>query len=244
MTHSPFARARPATETGRDASPEPHSRSVLDQLSEPSVPVGAEFFGKARYLRRRVEREDAQFVATINGLIAPIEQRLRKYPTRKLRPEMLAALIQSWRFVDCRDLRLDLDARLERTRCTLVERRVIAGRMQFLDEDRDGDEPDIAVNELGLMIDGNRFQLRGRMICAFSMHAIARRLQRAQDGSDAGLLHDMNVAANIDHSTLSGGGFKVVTHSDGGGWRGRVVRMKRNDGEPVPVLSIRTWLDR
>ena len=74
------------------------------------------------------------------------------------------------------------------------------------------------------------------------MHAVARRLQRAQDGSAAALLQDMKVAASIDHSTLSGSGFKVVTDEEGGGWRGSVVRMSSNNGEPMPVLSVRTWL--
>ena len=46
----------------------------------------------------------------------------------------------------------------------------------------------------------------------------------------------------IDHSTLSGSGFKVVTDEEGGGWRGSVVRMSSNNGEPMPVLSVRTWL--
>ena len=52
----------------------------------------------------------------------------------------------------------------------------------------------------------------------------------------------MNVAASIDHRTLSGDGFKVVTDEEGGGWRGRVVRMSSNNGEPLPVLAIRTWM--
>jgi hypothetical protein len=52
----------------------------------------------------------------------------------------------------------------------------------------------------------------------------------------------MNVAAGIDHSTQSGGGFKVVTDEEGGGRRGRVVRMSSNNGEPLPVLAIRTWM--
>ena len=215
--------------------------STALNLSAPA-PVDREFYGRARDLRRRVEREDAKFIPTINSLIAPIDARLRRHPARKLRPEMLAHLIQSWRFMDCRDFRLDLDTRLERTRCALVERRVTAGRTQFLEAAWDGEEPDVAVTEISLSIARNRFNLRSQILCTFSMHAVARRLQRAQDGSDAALLHDMNVAASIDHSTLSGGGFKVVTDEEGGGWRGRVVRMSSNNGEPLPVLAIRTWM--
>jgi hypothetical protein len=88
----------------------------------------------------------------------------------------------------------------------------------------------------------NRFNLRSQILCTFSMHAVARRLQRAQDGSDAALLHDMNAAASIDHSTLADDGFKVMTDEQGGSWRGRVVQMSSNNGEPLPVLAIRTWI--
>jgi hypothetical protein len=64
---------------------------VLDQLAVRAVPVGAEFFGKARDLRRRVAHEDAKFFPAINRLIAPIDARLRKFPERKMRPEMLVS---------------------------------------------------------------------------------------------------------------------------------------------------------
>ena len=117
-----------------------------------------------------------------------------------------------------------------------------AGRTQFLEADWDGEEHDVTLTEISLSIARNRFNLRSQIRCTFSMHAVARRLQRAQDGSDAALLQDMKVAASIDHSTLSGGGFKVVTDEEGGGWRGSVVRMSSNNGEPMPVLSVRTWL--
>ena len=69
--------------------------STALNLSAPA-PVDREFYGRARDLRRRVEREDAKFIPTINSLIAPIDARLRRYPACKLRPEMLAQLIQSW----------------------------------------------------------------------------------------------------------------------------------------------------
>jgi hypothetical protein len=215
---------------------------VSETLDRPAVvPIGAEYWGKARDFRRRVEREDADYIATLNGLLAPIEQRLKRYPGRKLRPEMLTAFVQDWRFMPCRDFRLDLEAQLERTRCALVERRCVAGTMK-LDPAWENEEPDIAVIEMAALVDGNRFKMRSKMTCAFSLHAIARRLQRGSDTADAAVLHDMNVVALVDRTKLSGGGFKVVTDEYGGGWRGRVVRVTDNDGKPLPVLSIRTWM--
>ena len=200
---------------------------MLDQLAVRAVPVGAEFFGKARDLRRRVEREDAKFFSAISRLIAPIDARLRKFPERKMRPEMLADLIQSWRFLDCRDFRLNLDSKLERKRCALVERRVFAGRTRFLDADWDGEEPDVAVTEISLSIDGNRFNLRSRILYVLDAWPSRGVCSGRRTVSDVALLHDINVAASIDHSTLSGGGFKVVTDEEGGG----LARQRRADVE-------------
>ena len=104
------------------------------------------------------------------------------------------------------------------------------------------EEPDVALTEIRLSIARNQFNLRCQILCTFSMHAVARRLQRAQDGSDAALLYDMNVAASIDHSALSDDGIKVVTDEEGGCWRGRVVRMSSDNGESALVLAIRTWM--
>jgi hypothetical protein len=53
----------------------------------------------------------------------PAQQWLLKFPTRKLRPEMLAALVEGWRYMEPRNYRTFIEAKLERTRCKVVERR-------------------------------------------------------------------------------------------------------------------------
>lgn len=53
----------------------------------------------------------------------------------------------------------------------------------------------------------------------------------------------MNAAADADRSKLTPGDYKIVTDEQGGGWRGRVVRVRSNGAADArPVLSIRTWL--
>ena len=98
-----------------------------------------------------------------------------------------------------------------------------AGRTRFLDADWDGEEPDVAVTEISLSIDGNRFNLGSRIIVhvlhACRRAAVCPACAGRGSGSRAALLQDMKVAASIDHSTLSGSGFKVVTDEEGGGWR-------------------------
>jgi hypothetical protein len=218
--------------------------SELDRNSAP-VSISTEARGHARDLRRRVEREDEAYLSTIHQLIEPVLQRLRRYPRRNLRPEMIAGLIERWRFMDSRDFRTHIEARLERTRASLTERRVVAGKMRLADPSWQGDdELDLGISEFAVLVDGNRFRVRSRVCCAFSLHALARRYQRHPDCDDAAVLHDMDLVARVDQAQLTPGGFKIVTDArHGGGWRGRVVRITDGDGEPVPVLSIRTWLD-
>jgi hypothetical protein len=86
---------------------------VLDQATTarsvsvvPPPAIGREWFGRARDLRRRVEREDTQFIDTIHALLMPAQLRLVRYPHRKLRPEMLIDLVQGWRFMGPRDSEL------------------------------------------------------------------------------------------------------------------------------------------
>jgi hypothetical protein len=55
---------------------------TLDRTSR--TPIGAEFFGKARDFRRRVQAEDTAFLVEIGALIEPVEARLHRHPDRAL----------------------------------------------------------------------------------------------------------------------------------------------------------------
>lgn len=66
----------------------------------------------------------------------------------------------------------------------------------------------------------------------FSMHAIARWFQRSRRSSDAELMHDMNLVANIDMAAI-----------DGGGWRGRIAVVEDTDRMAHRVVMVRTWLE-
>jgi hypothetical protein len=224
---------------------------VLDQISasadvyEPT-PIGAEFFGRARDLRRRIAAEDAQYDASVKELIEPIRDRLRRYPRRSPRPEMLAALVQSWRFMPCRDWRLDLSAKLDKHRVTLTERRLIASLLKPNDDpDWRGVEQDVGVVVVRMSVDRHRAELATRCVATLSLHALARRFQRGQDGDVAAVLHDINLAASAASGELTpGAGYRVRTDDQGGGWRGRAINHGLADGTSRVVLSIRTWLDR
>jgi hypothetical protein len=183
------------------------------------------------------------FIATTNRLTAPILDRLRRFPHRSLRPEMLAAFVQGWRFMAARDFRLDLTAKLARHAASLTEIRLVAGEMKRPDNpDWEGVEHDIAATRITASIDGCRIRMTGETLCSFSLHALARRFQRGADGSEAAVLFDCLTAAQIDPATLLAGGYRVVTDASGGGWRGRSALQCERDGKTRRILSIRTWL--
>jgi hypothetical protein len=142
-----------------------------------------------------------------------------------------------------RDFRLDLEARLSKGRAALCEYRIVAGEGRKPDDPSwIGHEDDIAAIRINLDVKGASVTLRSRCVATFSLHALARRYQRARDSDDAAVLMDMLVAARIDPATLPGaGGYRIVTDEQGGGWRGRTVRQAAN-GEVRRVLAIRTWM--
>jgi hypothetical protein len=154
----------------------------------PRVPVGAQWTGLARDIRRRIVAEDRLYDAALRRLTAPLRERLRRYPGRCLRQQMLADIVTGWLNLPCRDWRLSCDARLDAKRASVVEVRLVAGTLQR--EDWDGSEDDLGIQEMHLDVDRARVSLDGRCLATLSLHAIARRLQRHPDGSIESLLHE------------------------------------------------------
>jgi hypothetical protein len=218
---------------------------VLDDADASAGPVGAEYFGKARDLRSRIVAEDSEYDLLVVQLIEPVHDRLRRFPHRSLRPQMLIDLIAHWRYMPCRNWRIDLDAKLDKARASLIEHRLVAGVTRRKDDPAwVGIEEDLAVIRVELLVDRNRAHLESHSVATFSLHAIARRLQRAQDGSIEALMHDIALAidAASGDALTAGAGYRIRTHADGGGWRGRVIHQTGADKVERNVLSIRTWL--
>jgi hypothetical protein len=221
--------------------------AVLDPLagSYVHVPaVSAEFMGRARQLRREVEVEERAHDATVEQLMAPVMARFKRHPNRPLRQLMLNETITRWMAMEPSDYRLSINARLDKGSANLREVRLDAGRMRRLDWE--GAEEDLGASEIILTVEGNRARIRGRCLVAFSLHGIARRLQRGADGSTEALLHDLHLATEaVSRGPLKiGAGYRITTDEDGGGWRGRVLSVTRANGLRAPVLSIRTWIER
>ena len=108
--------------------------AVLDQVAvstDTYTPaVGAQWMGQARDIRRRIAAEDTQYDRLVAALVAPVKDRLHRFPHRSLRQQMLVDLVHRWRFMAPRDWRLDLDAKLDKACATLIEHRLVAGVMR------------------------------------------------------------------------------------------------------------------
>ena len=181
-----------------DADPKSRLTAVLAHLTPQtdtdapsSVPVGARFMEHAHDIRRRIAAEDREYDRLVHALITPIRDRLRRFPQRSLRPQTLLDLVQRWRFMACRDWRLDLDAELDKARVSLIEHRLVAGVMRKKgDPAWVGIEEDLAVIRVELLVNRSSAHLESHCVATFSQHAIARRLQRHPDGSIESLMHD------------------------------------------------------
>jgi hypothetical protein len=187
---------------------------VLDDADIPTAPVTPAFYDRAHDLRRSIAAEDSEYDLIVVQLIEPV-----RFPHRSLRPQMLIDLIQGWRYMPCRNWRIGHDAKLDKARASLIEHRLVAGVMRRKDDPAwVGIEEDLAVIRVELLVNRSSAHLESHCVATFSLHAIARRLQRAQDGSIEALLHDIDLVAEAASSELTAGeGYRVRTHDDGGG---------------------------
>ncbi len=203
--------------------------------------VLCEHAGLARDLRRRVAAEERELAIVFTAAMEPIKDRLRRYPGRSLRPELLTDLARRWRAAPA-VFRLSFDVKRDRNACVITEVRLSAGSMERLNDPAwNGMEPTIAIILNEFLAWKEKTKLRERPRALFSLHAIARRLQRDPRCDDAVLISDMALVAKIDVANI-GHEEGFVIHTREGGWRGRAVRNKTRDGEVQRLIAVRTWM--
>jgi hypothetical protein len=206
----------------------------------PPVRISAAAWGLARDLRRRVEVEDGEYLAAVAGLFAPIRARQKRQPGRPIRPAAIEDSVRAWRSLP-RTFRLRLDLSFPDTGTVITERRLAPGYMAVPAEGI-GAEPGLSIVEMSVVFDKTGARKTSDVIALFSLHAIARRVQRGASAADADLLRDVAlVALHPSDSLPAGGGVKIRTDETGGGWRGRIVNVATDTGTQRAV-AVRTWL--
>jgi hypothetical protein len=214
--------------------------AVLDRPA--SVKIDATAWGLARDFRRRVEVEDHAFLRITDALFRPIHARQAKHPERKIRAEQLAELARRWRVEPPKRFRVSFAASVRGPKGTISERRVIAEEMT--EDAWNTPEPGLAIGDARIVADKDGARTTGGTICVFSLHAIARRLQRGIGTSDADLIADMiPVAVHRFADLPEDAPVTIATDRYGGGWRGRIT-MATNPGGAHGrlIVAVRTWL--
>lgn len=204
--------------------------------------ISATAAGLARDFCRRVEAEERAWSAFIYIVTEPIKLRQVRHPNRKARPEALAQLARRLRSDAPKHFRLSFTAQLSGAKGCIIERRICSVSLQPVkDPGWVGTEADINVCEFRLVADSHGAHPTSHMICAFSQHALARRFQRGRGTDDEAIMRDIALVADIDVTSFpEGGGVKIVTDADGGGWRGRLARLANYGNRRI--IAVRTWV--
>jgi hypothetical protein len=206
-------------------------------MLQPSV--AAEFIGMARAFRARFAASDPTTSKLIDQIVLPIRARIEQHPTP--RAEALASAAREWRTKVPAHGRLALSIDHKRTRLTIEETRVSAstfGRTEW--EDR---EPGVAVMHMQIRIAPRLFDAEMTTIAGLSLHALARRFQKAWRGDDAAIFVDLCALAAAWAELVQrpdGSDFQVRT-ADGGVWAGSVANVTTG-GRAGRILLTRTYL--
>ena len=149
--------------------------------------VAAEFIGRAREFRARFATADPQTGAAIDQIVLPLRQRSERHPTPRV--EQLAGLARQWRALVPEHGRLQLTIDHRRTRLTIAETRI--GAANYWQEEWDSVEPGILLLHMRLHIAPHVFDADMVPLAAVSLHALARRYQKAWQVGDAAIFADL-----------------------------------------------------
>jgi hypothetical protein len=204
---------------------------MLDGLER--QPVSAEARGRARLFRAEVAQVDDQMQRALAVVLEPVRERLKRKPS--IREESVLETIRQYRELTPARFRIgEITGARDRRAFALRDTRLTTSWLI----DHGWNEPE---REKGVSI--CKFILgcrHGRLIqewvplVAISPHALARRIERGADRSHAALFVDLAVLASAE-------GEEVPTPASAGRWLGSAV-VAQNDGQPVKLANIRTWL--
>jgi hypothetical protein len=194
--------------------------------------VPMEFVGKARTLRSKVLKAYADFEDARDKITAPFRPRPGWTPMPRL--ALLRALPVAWRALPsfCR-LRLvagfdDAERKLQIAELHLAPSSIYGAWSG-------DDEPALAILLHTVAIAPPAFRETHTLIAAIGLHALARRVERGADRSDAAVLRDFHpLATAMPAGVKQGGEFAIPCPESGGRWLGAVAEGK--------YLLCRTWV--
>jgi hypothetical protein len=199
--------------------------------------VPAEFIGKARAFRMAVAAEHPRAIATIDRIGQPLraQVRLRQTPTAS----GLARAAAAWRSQVPAAGRLDLVIKQAASRLAITETRVGPAEFRFDFWSEGVAETAILITRTTLAVSGGQFKFDTILLASVSLHALARRYQRAFDNSDAAVGADLFALASSLSGAVDAGDEFAVPLGDGR-WVGNVTEIE-DRGERVLIAVVRTF---
>ena len=194
-------------------------------------PVGAEWLGKARELRRVLGDEEKLAIAQIAELVKPLHLRAKRSPT----PDRaaLAHVARTWSGIHPYG-RLSLDIKHQRTNLSVIDIR--AGACSLRGHAWDDGEQGIALNHLIMTIRKCHMTMDIPILGVVGLHAIARRLSRGWSSDTDTILAEFALLARHAASLMQQHNFRLPVTD--GVWVGEVIAI---DGQHA-ALRIQTFL--
>jgi hypothetical protein len=203
------------------------------------LPVGREFLGMARSMRNRIDSIDPVAVAAMGEISRRLQARCRR--RQHLTPSVSAEAVRAWRTHVPDTGRLAIETHIGHRSLFIRELRLSRCRTRNEAWQDAAWEQGVGVMLISLTIQVFSFQFNYFHLAVVSLHALARRFQRGIDNSDAAILADLRVIADVAAEiAVTHGAFEIAV--PGGRWGGYIVEMPDENGPHTRVLSIRTFL--
>jgi len=169
------------------ATPEPRHTTKLSQDNR----VPAMYLGQARMFRQRVAASEA----AIETLVPKLWQMVRSHGRQHRNPPPAVAGIWQRHMPQAGRVSLTIDSK--RTALRIVEDRALVTRFRIHRWAGAEWEPSVGVSRFVIAVDHGQVTQTVQSIAEFSMHAIARRIERGSDARDDAIFDDMRAR----HST-------------------------------------------
>jgi hypothetical protein len=200
--------------------------------------VPSEFLGRARDLRRRLAACEATVEPAMHEALAQLQRRLKRYPDRPLRRELLIDAARDWRQLPpFSRVKCSIDIR-EARQPMFADVRLSPSAYKGLDWVGDA-EPGLAVMLIEAGIANGTMMLVATPVAIVLLHCLARRYQRAPARADDATIIVEIGKLTFGYSQLAPGGGDFRFAVPGGEWRGHIVETKAGN----VLLVARTFLD-
>jgi hypothetical protein len=202
--------------------------------------VPAEFIGRARAFRMAVAAAHPVAIAAVDRISQPLrgQAKLRQTPSAS----GLSRAAAAWRNQVPPAGRLGLAIKLTASRLAITEIRVGPVEFRFDAWDEGEAETAIVVTRTVLEMSAGLFRFDYVPLASVSLHALARRFQRAFDNSDAAIRADLLALVDPAADVIDRGEDFAIPVTDGS-WLGSVAEVEHL-GEQAALMTVRTfWND-